>query len=427
MPVNYGGVPFKEAIDHLKNKLNVTTEYWDDMLGPPHAKSFTVAGANQLAIVEDIHSSLIKLAKEGGTLTDFRKDFDQIVQEYGWPYKGKRGWRTAIIFNTNMRTAHMAGKWAQIQRVKKLRPYLQYKIVKDGRTRDEHKEWSDWVLHVDDVWWDTHYPPNGWGCRCSVRSLSEKQVKQMGLEVRKSPPIELETRSNSATGETYPDTPKGIDAGWDYNVGKAWLASDTYFGEQVLKLGNQTIRTDLLNRAAREFTKPADANFKRFIKAQITKRDAGQGDTNNIIKTAGFLSGDAVKKLIGLGVVPISAAITIRDREALHVIRDSNRSKNRVRKDTDKRHSIDDEHAMDLTDIMRSPDAIILDTEDQALLYIRKIKGAYIKVVVKLNMSSKTKHNNKREKLNSNYVRSAGMVQKRDLMHSRYKIIEGSL
>ena len=35
---------------------------------------------------------------------------------------------------------------------------------------------------------DSWYPPNGFRCRCMVRSLSKRQVEQMGLEVRQNPP-----------------------------------------------------------------------------------------------------------------------------------------------------------------------------------------------------------------------------------------------
>ncbi len=100
--------------------------------------------------------------KNGTTLTQFRKDFDAIVEKHGWAYKGKRGWRSAIIFDTNMRTSHMAGRWAQIQANKDRRPFLQYRTAGDARVRPQHRQWNGLIYPVDDAFWSTHYPPNGW-------------------------------------------------------------------------------------------------------------------------------------------------------------------------------------------------------------------------------------------------------------------------
>ncbi len=102
------GVKFGEAIDYLKGKLPETTQAWDDLAGPIHGKVFTVAGATKVDLVRDLQRSLVSALENGTTITQFRKDFDQAVQQHGWTYKGKRGWRTSVIFDNNMRSAHMA-------------------------------------------------------------------------------------------------------------------------------------------------------------------------------------------------------------------------------------------------------------------------------------------------------------------------------
>lgn len=246
---NIGSVPFQEAIDHFRSKLNMPTRRYDAMLGEIHAKAFTVAGAINVDLLTDIRESLDQAISNGTTITDFRKQFDETVQKHGWSYKGKRGWRTRVIFDNNLRTAHMAGRWQQFQRVKKTRPFLQYQTAGDRRVRPEHAAWDNKVLNIDDSWWDTHMPPNGWGCRCTVRSLSARQMRRDKLDVDQAPPLENTERISTTTGEVFGDVPKGIDTGWNYNVGKAWLGPEASFGIKLAALP-PVIREQALSGAA---------------------------------------------------------------------------------------------------------------------------------------------------------------------------------
>ena len=234
--LNYQGVSFAEASAHLKAKVSVPTAHWDDMVGAAHAKGFTVAGATKMAIVKDFHAAIQNVKESGGTITDFRRDFDAIVEKHGWSYRGKRGWRSRVIYDTNLRTANAAGRWQQFERNREARPFLQYFTVGDELVRPQHREWHLVVLPIDDDWWNTHYPPNGWGCRCGVRSLSPRELRRRGLSISETPAMNTSERINTRSGEVYGEVPNGIDVGWDYNVGKAWLGPDIAFGESLMGL-----------------------------------------------------------------------------------------------------------------------------------------------------------------------------------------------
>ncbi len=216
------GLPFAEAIKYFQDKVNLPTKRWNDLLRGMHTRAFTVAGAMRGDLLADLRDAVEKGLTEGTTLDEFKRDFDQIVSRYGWDYKGGRDWRTGVIFNTNMRTAYLAGRYKQMTDpdVLSARPYWMYDAVNDNRTRPEHRAWDGLVLPADDPWWNTHYPPNGWGCRCSVRSLSERDLARLGLNVGKSPDDGVKEWVDKVTGEVH-EIPKGIDPGWDYNVGKA--------------------------------------------------------------------------------------------------------------------------------------------------------------------------------------------------------------
>jgi len=214
-------VHFKEAIDFLKAKLRLGTRGWTDIWQDQHARSFVIAGAMKDDLVADFHGAVTEAIAEGKTLGDFRKEFDQIVQRHGWSYNGGRGWRSRVIFQTNMRTTYANGRWQQIERLKKQRPYVRYVAVDDDNTRPEHKSWHDTVLPVDDPFWKTHGPPNGWGCRCRLQSLGQRDLKRFGLEVsEKAPEIKMrDAEVNTPEGKVAIEVPEGIDPGFAWNPG----------------------------------------------------------------------------------------------------------------------------------------------------------------------------------------------------------------
>jgi len=219
------GLPFREAIRFLRQKVRLPSRAWTELRESAHARSFVVAGAIKDQLLADFQNALIEALEEGKTLQEFRKDFDRIVAAHGWSYRGRRGWRSGVIYNTNMRMARAAGRWAQIQQVKAARPYIRYFAVLDSRTRPLHRDWHDVVLPVDHPFWKTHLPPNGWNCRCTIQSLSERDLKRRKLKVTDpAPAVQTEARQvRTPEGfENWP-TPKGIDTGFGYNVGHAWL------------------------------------------------------------------------------------------------------------------------------------------------------------------------------------------------------------
>ena len=84
-------------------------------------------------------------------------------------------------------------------------------------------------LSKDDAFWQTHFPPNGWGCNCSVRGLWPRDLKRLGKDAPDSTPevqwLEREIGKNSANGPRLVRVPEGIDPGFEYAPGKARLQS----------------------------------------------------------------------------------------------------------------------------------------------------------------------------------------------------------
>lgn len=197
--VNPFNLPFEEAITFLKKKLDLPTATWDAINNEMHKQAFTVAGAMEVDLLADFHDAINKMLQEGLTLEDFRKEFDSIVARNGWDYKGSRGWRSNVIYQTNLQGAYQEGRYQQANEPEILStyPYWRYRTAGDANVRPLHQLWNNTVLRADDPWWETHYPYRGnkylwYNCRCDVEVLTENEYKALigKAGYRTEPPIE---------------------------------------------------------------------------------------------------------------------------------------------------------------------------------------------------------------------------------------------
>ncbi|MGQ2942700.1 MAG: phage minor head protein [Blastomonas fulva] len=228
----------EEAIAFFRAKGIAFGFDWRDVWQEEHAKAFTVAKAMSRDLIEDIRQAVDDALTKGTTLATFRAELTPLLMARGWwgrsletdPLTGEQRVvqlgspaRLRTIFDTNLRSAYAAGRWERIERQKKVFPFLIYESVKDGRERPEHGAWHKTILPVDHPWWDTHYPPCGWNCRCTARPVNQRMLDRRGETVTEQP-VRFPARDyvNRRTGEIT-RTERGIDPGFSFNVGKAYL------------------------------------------------------------------------------------------------------------------------------------------------------------------------------------------------------------
>lgn len=228
----------EEAIAFFRAKGIAFGFDWRDVWQEEHAKAFTVAKAMSRDLLEDIRQAVDDALVNGTTLATFRQQLTPLLMARGWwgrslesdPLTGEQRVvqlgspaRLRTIFDTNLRSAYAAGRWDRIQRQKRVFPFLIYESVKDGRERPEHGAWHKTILPVDHPWWDTHYPPCGWNCRCTARPANQRMLDRRGDKVTDQPArFPQKDYVNRRTGEIT-RTERGIDPGFSFNVGKAYL------------------------------------------------------------------------------------------------------------------------------------------------------------------------------------------------------------
>lgn len=194
-------MPPKDAIAYFTSKGYAISFNWTQVWQEQHARAFTVAGVARADILRDIHNALQEALESGQTGKWFREQLEPILRRKGWwgkkeeidPDTGevrevKQGCpeRLDLIFDQNIGGCFSAGRYKQGKENAAFRPYWQYVCKMLPTSRAAHKALNDLVFRHDDPFWDTHYPPNGYRCQCSVRFLSRARLLREGLEVQES-------------------------------------------------------------------------------------------------------------------------------------------------------------------------------------------------------------------------------------------------
>ena len=142
----------------------------------------------------ELNEAFPSLLDENGN----RKSFERFLNDVRKVDKTYNGNYLRAEYNFIQASAQMAGKWERFMEDGD-RYNLQYRTANDGKVRPEHASLHGVTLPVTDSFWEEFYPPNGWGCRCTV------------VQVRKSKYAVTDHEEAMALGElaTGKDT-KGI-------------------------------------------------------------------------------------------------------------------------------------------------------------------------------------------------------------------------
>ena len=116
-----------------------------------------------LKTFHELNEAFPSLLDENGnrkTFERFLNDVRKIDETYNSNY-------LRAEFTFVQASAEMAAKWERFMQDGD-RYYLQYRTAGDAKVRPTHAEMAGITLPASDPFWEEFYPPNGWGCRCSV-------------------------------------------------------------------------------------------------------------------------------------------------------------------------------------------------------------------------------------------------------------------
>jgi len=392
-----------------------------DVWQQQHQAAFTVAKAMQIDLLEDIREQVDQALELGTTLADFTANLKPNLVQRGWwgkatmadPVTGEMKdvqlgspRRLKVIYDTNLRTAHAEGQWARIQEVKDALPYLMYDHTPSAHERKEHKAWDGLVLRVDDPWWPTHYPIKAYGCKCRAVQLGQRQLERMGLTVSEAPADRLVTHTNKRTGETQ-QVPAGVDPSFHYPPGGRLASLGQMLADKVERAP--------ANIGAQVFKSAAPTSMPLLMQsytAWVNAVEAGGAKGLGGRRAIGALSPTTVTALETKGVTLASAGLSVDQREITHLFAEDRKAHKAVGR----------EWVYALPEKLTAPAAVLYDNTPgkEALLYVWKEGGRYVRVVVRPNFRLKGE-------AFTNAVRSGQFVPVSNLRGPRFTLLEGSL
>lgn len=251
-------LPPKDAVAFFARKGESVAWDWTDVWRDQNSHAFTVAKVTDLEVLRAIRAEVAKAIEGGITFEEFARTLRPRLQAVGWWGKQEvldastgeltqvqlgSNRRLRTIFQTNVQTAYMAGRYKRFLDNAADRPYWRYVGILDGRIRPAHLALHNKVWRWDDPVWSVIWPPNGWGCRCRVVAMTEAEFKASGLALedgrnmigtirvpvnRAGDQVDVKVvRFTDAAGKPQVFRP---DPGWDYNPGQAWSRFDSGSG-----------------------------------------------------------------------------------------------------------------------------------------------------------------------------------------------------
>ena len=128
--------------------------------------------------LKDISGMLIGPDGKLKAFNKFRDDVLNIHENYNVNWLNTE-------YNQAVSASQTAVQWKQFEEAGN-KYYLQYRTAGDERVRSSHAVLNKITLPINDSFWNEHYPPNGWGCRCLVKQVLKSQHEETSQEDVKS-------------------------------------------------------------------------------------------------------------------------------------------------------------------------------------------------------------------------------------------------
>jgi SPP1 gp7 family putative phage head morphogenesis protein len=180
--IDFTAMPAEEAAKHFAAKAAVTDEQFRRLSVQAQQRAFTIAKVHKARVIQRARDVVHKAIREGTEYRKVREALLAIFEEEDLPRPALNHLRLVVTQNTQQ--AYNDARRDVLESVTDTFPYWQYLTVGDSHVRPTHAALDQLVFRADDPFWNSHYPPWEFGCRCTVRAMLAAEVQRKGIEVR---------------------------------------------------------------------------------------------------------------------------------------------------------------------------------------------------------------------------------------------------
>lgn len=203
----FAPTPNQEAIDFIKSKPIVSRSIFKGMLPEIKARAFTIAGIEPANVLQAVRDRLADLPA-GASWDDVKSDVAADISPYLVDPDATDEERDGQILAANRKAellvrihgfqAYQSASYQVMDRQRDALPYWQYLSMEDDRVRPSHDALDKVILPADHEFWQTHFPPWDWGCRCQAVPISQEDRDDVAKDDEDKP---VDERSVLSEGE----------------------------------------------------------------------------------------------------------------------------------------------------------------------------------------------------------------------------------
>ena len=184
--------PHDEAAAIVAGKPVVTRQVFDKLVPELRARAMVVTGvegANTVQRIKDEIADYTRGQPEAGearTWDDAKAAIAKTLEDEAFsPQAAER--RATLLIRTHGFQAYQAANY-RVAMEDDDTTHLQYLATEDSRVRDSHLALNGLIMNKNDPFWDKHYPPWEWGCRCRVRPINPDMLDRQRSKDATRPP-----------------------------------------------------------------------------------------------------------------------------------------------------------------------------------------------------------------------------------------------
>lgn len=198
--------PNEEAARFINGKSPVSRQVFDGLLPELRARAFTISGIEDHDVLQGVRDTLADLPQGG----DWSKIKEKVLSQISpWLVTARdpderaqqllaAQQRANLLVRVHGMQAYGAAAYRDLDEQRDIFTFWKYQSMDDARVRGNHAALDGIILPHDSPFWQKHFPPWEFGCRCTVVAMLPEEVDEIRAAEKRKPKAERQVIEGDA-------------------------------------------------------------------------------------------------------------------------------------------------------------------------------------------------------------------------------------